>query len=60
MSNSIGRVVNQIAKLWSLPQDEETSDYIKVMSMMQSKTMNLDSGFLIPMQKNTIGSGNSR
>lgn len=39
MSNSIGRVVNQITKLWSLPQDEETSDYIKVMSIIGSLTI---------------------
>ncbi len=39
MSNSIGRVVNQITKLWSLPQDDKTSDYIKIMSIIGSLTI---------------------
>ena len=39
MSNSIGRVVNQITKLWSLEQTTETSDYIKIMSVIGSLTI---------------------
>ena len=39
MSNSIGRVVNQITKLWSMPQESDTSDYIKIMSVIGSLTI---------------------
>ncbi|MBZ4647390.1 MAG: hypothetical protein JG777_2879 [Clostridia bacterium] len=39
MSNSIGEVVNKITKLWSLPQTEKVKDYIKIMSVVGSLTI---------------------
>ena len=39
MSNSIGRVVNQITKLWSLPETSKISDDIKIMSVIGSLTI---------------------
>ncbi|MDR9787999.1 MAG: hypothetical protein RJR37_12275 [Peptococcaceae bacterium MAG4] len=39
MSNSIGEVVNKITKLWSLPQTGKVKDYIKIMSVVGSLTI---------------------
>lgn len=39
MSNNIGKVINKISILWSLPQAEEVKDFIKIMSIVGSKTI---------------------
>jgi len=39
MSNSIGEVVNKITKLWSLPQTEKVKNFIKIMSVVGSLTI---------------------
>ncbi len=39
MKNNIGNVVNKISVLWSLPQTEEIQDYIKIMSIIGSLTI---------------------
>ncbi|MEG0339693.1 MAG: hypothetical protein RR573_07225, partial [Oscillospiraceae bacterium] len=37
--NDIGTVINQISILWSLPQSQEIQDYIKIMSVIGSLTI---------------------
>ena len=39
MGNNIGRVINEISKLWSIEQTELVSDYIKIMSVIGSLTI---------------------
>ncbi|MDD4564229.1 MAG: hypothetical protein PHE79_01890 [Eubacteriales bacterium] len=39
MSNSIGRVVNQITRLWSQEKSPEVLDYIKIMNVIGSLTI---------------------
>lgn len=39
MGNNIGRVINQISKLWSLEQTREVQNYIKIMSVIGSLTI---------------------
>lgn len=39
MKTNIGKVINQISKLWAIQDDEKVNDYIKIMSIVGSLTI---------------------
>lgn len=55
MSNNIGRVINKISILWSMPQDELRDKYIKIMSIIGSLTIDfVKTGIKTPIPKEIL------
>ena len=55
MSNNIGRVINKISILWSMPQDELRDKYIKNMSVVGSLTIDfVKTGIKTPIPKEIL------